>query len=233
MTSAKNTGRIIGLLMVVQLSGLIVPFVLLHPLMGGTEAYLAAAAGYAFQIKVATLLLLANCAVTIGMSIVSYPVFRKYGSALALLLVALSVMMFVMQAVDNAQIMSMVALSHQYLLSGAQDETFQTLAAVAGVTRRWVHYPVLLVIDGWLFVLFGILYRFALVPRPLAAFGLATVVLHFAAITLPLFVGYPALMPLGAAMGLGQLAIAGWLIVKGYNDDKRETISGPTSLRAI
>ena len=32
MKSAKSTGRMIGVLLFVQLAGLIVPFVLLHPL---------------------------------------------------------------------------------------------------------------------------------------------------------------------------------------------------------
>src|SRR5688572_637719 len=101
MISANTTGRIIGVLLVVQLSGLIVPFIMLHPLMGGRD-YLAGAAGFALQLKTATFLLLANCALTVGMSIAAYPVFRKYGPALALLLAAASVALFVLQAVDNA-----------------------------------------------------------------------------------------------------------------------------------
>lgn len=67
MRAAKSTGRIIGALLLVQLAGLIVPFVLLLP-MTSTD-FLANAAGNSSQIKVAVFLLFANCALTIGISI--------------------------------------------------------------------------------------------------------------------------------------------------------------------
>ena len=69
MRSAKSTGRLIGVLLFVQLAGLIVPFVLLGPLTRGPRDFLANAAGTSLQIKVAVFLLLANCALTIGITI--------------------------------------------------------------------------------------------------------------------------------------------------------------------
>jgi hypothetical protein len=75
-----------------------------------------------------------------------------------------------------------------------------------------------------MFTLFGILYRFALVPRFVSAFGLLTVLLHFLAIPLPLILGYSSVMPLGAIMALGQLTLAVWLIVKGFAENKGATI---------
>ena len=59
-----------------------------------------------------------------------------------------------------------------------------------GPTRKWVHFTELLVIDCWIFLLYSVLFRFALVPRALAAFGLLTVMLHFTGIPLPGFLGY-------------------------------------------
>lgn len=38
-----------------------------------------------------------------------------------------------------------------------------------------------------LLVLYGVLYRFALVPRVLAGFGLAAVLLQIVTVTMPLF----------------------------------------------
>src|SRR6266849_9680342 len=109
---------------------------------------------------------------------------------MALWLAAASVIMFAMQAVDNAHILSMLSLSQQYAQVGGPDELFQTLATVAGSTRRWVHFTELLVIDSWIFLLYSVLYRFALVPRALAALGLLTVMLHFTGIPLRGFLGY-------------------------------------------
>ncbi len=218
MRSAKRLGRIIGILLFVQLAGLIVPFVLLHPLTRGPRDYLANAAGVSFQIKVAVFLLFANCTLTIGIAIAAWPVFRQHSERMALWLVAVSVIMFTLQAVDNAHILSMVSLSQQFAEAGSPDELFQTLAVVVGSARRWAHYSELLVIDCWIFLLYSILFRFAVVPRALAAFGLLTVMLHFTAIPLRGFLGYSLVTPLGMPMGLGHLALAVWLMAKGFQE---------------
>jgi|SRR5438128_1745020 len=218
MKSAKSTGRIIGMLLFVQLAGLIVPFVLLHPLTTGPRDYLANAAGASFQIKVAVFLLFANCALTIGITIAAWPIFRQYSEAMTLWPLAASVIMFLMQAVDNAHILSMLSLSQQYAQAGGPDELFQTLAAVVGSTRRWVHFTELFVIDRWIFLLYISLFRSALVPRALAVFGLLTVVLHFTAIPLRGFLGSSLVTPLGVPMGLSQLALAVWLMAKGFKE---------------
>jgi len=223
MRSEKSIGRIIGILLFAQLAGLIVPFVLLHPLTRVPAEWLANAAESSFQIKLAVCLLFANCALTIGISIAAFPVFRQYSHRMALLLVAVSVIMFTLQAVDNAHMLSMLSLSQQYAQAGGgQQEIFQTLAAALGATRRWVHYSELFVIDAWIFLLYSILYRFALVPRALAAFGLITVVLHFTAIPLPLFLGYPSVTLMGATMALSHLVLVLWLVTKGLKEPSHQ-----------
>jgi hypothetical protein len=216
MKSAKSVGRLIGVLLLVQLAGLIMPFVLLHPLTTGSRDYLANAESASFQIKVAVFLLFANCALTIGIAIAAWPVFRQYSERMALWLMAASVIMFALQAVDNAHILSMVSLSRQYALAGGPDELFQTLAAVVGSTRKWVHFTELLVIDCWIFLLYSVLFRFALVPRALAAFGLLTVMLHFTGIPLRGFMGYSLVTPMGMPMGLSEIALALLLMTKGF-----------------
>ena len=228
MESAKGVSRIIGALLVVQLAGLIVPFVMLDPVMRGDQYYLANAAGSPLQIKAALLLLLANCALTVCISLAAWPVFRQYSGAGALLLVAAGVVMFALQAVDNAHLMSMLSLSRQYAQAGGPGEPFQTLAAVVGTTRRWTHYHVLLVIDSWLFALYVLLYRFSMVPRILAGFGLLTVSLHFAAIPLPMFLGYRGVTPLGVPMALSHIALAVWLIARGLERPVRPAAAGPS-----
>jgi hypothetical protein len=218
MKSAKSVGRIIGVLLLVQLAGFIVPFVMLHPIATGSRDWLANAAASAFQIKAAVFLLFGNTALTIGIAIAAWPVFRRYSERMALWLVALAVIMFTLQAVDNAHVLSMVSLSEQSAQAGGPDDIFQRLAAAAGSTRKWMHYSELLAIDAWMFMFYSVLFRCLLVPRALAGFGLLTVVLHATGITLPLWLGYPSVMLLGASMALGHTALAGWLMAKGFED---------------
>ncbi len=220
MTPDKRVGRIIGVMLLLQLAGFIVPFVLLRPLMSAD--YYTNAADYAFQIKAAVLMLFANGALTIGIAIKVWPVFRKHSEAMAMWLIVLSVIMFVLQAIDNVHIMSMLSLSQQYVESGSEaNELNVALAAVVRTTRRWAHYPELLAIDSWLMLFGSILLRFAIVPRALAAFGLSTIVLHFLAVPLSGFLGYGINTTLGVPMAFGLLSNAVWMMIKGFPASQR------------
>jgi hypothetical protein len=221
MTPAKSVGRTIGMLLFVQLVGLTLPFILLMP-MTTTAGSLENAAGLAFQIRVAVLLLFANGALTIGIAIAAFPVVREYGYRMALWFLALSVIWFSMQAVDNAHILSMLSLSQRYAEEGASNpELFGALGALVRSSRGWAHYTELLVIDTWFFVFYGLLFRFSLVPRPLAGFGLVMVIVHAAGITLPRFIGYSSVPPLGFSLALSHLALGSWLIAKGFDEARR------------
>jgi hypothetical protein len=215
MRTINSIGRIIGILLLVQLVGLMVPFILLMPI--ATSGFLENAAGIAVQIKIAVFHLFVNGAVTLGIAITAFPVLRDYSYRMALWFLALSIIWFSMQAVDNAHILSMLSLSQQYTAEGASNpELFQTLGEAVRATRRWAHYTELLVIDVWFFVLYSFLYRFALVPRLLAAFGLLTVILHTTGITLPLFLGYGSVTLMGVPLALSHIALALWLLIRGF-----------------
>jgi hypothetical protein len=74
MNFTKRVGRTIGVMLLLQLTGFIVPFALLHPL---TKIdYHTTAAEYSVRTKVALLLFVINCALTIGISIKAWPIFR-------------------------------------------------------------------------------------------------------------------------------------------------------------
>lgn len=219
MKSVKSVGRIIGILLLVQLAGWIVPFALILPI--AKSDFLANAAGSSAQIKMALLLLLANCAVTIGISIAAFRVFRDKSPAITILLIVLSAIMFSLQAVDDAHLMTMLSLSQEYVKGNGSAELFQALSEVVRSTRRWTHYSELLAIDSWIFVFYCLLYRSASVPRVLAVFGFIAVLLHFIGIPLALILGYGSITPLGVPMALSHLALAFWLITKGFDEQFR------------
>ena len=228
MPPAKRVGRIIGMLLFVQLVGLTVPFILLMPL--ATTGFLETAAGLASQIRVAVLLLFANGALTIGIAIAAFPVIRESGLRMALWLLATSILWFAMQAVDNAHILAMLSLSQRYAEGGASNaELFGALGTLARSSRRWTHYTELLVIEAWFLVFYGLLFRLSLVPRLLAGFGLMMVILHAAGITLPMFTGYGSVPMLGFSLALSHLSVGGWLVAKGF-DEARGTLPAGVAL---
>jgi hypothetical protein len=97
---------------------------------------------------------------------------------------------------------------------------------VVGSTRRWAHVTELLAIDCWILLLYSILFRFAMVPRALAAFGLVTVMLHFAGIPLRRFLGESPVGLMGVPMAVSHMALAIWLVARGFDQRPRPLGAG-------
>lgn len=212
MGSARTTARIAGALLLVQLAGLIVPFILLMPMVPAD--FVEKAAASSSRVRSAVFLLFGNCALTVGLSILVWSLVRQQAESLALLLVAVSAIMFSLQAVDNAHLLSMLSLSQQYADQGGRTDLVRAMAMTVRSTRRWVHYSELVSIDSWIFIFYCLLYRTRLVPRALSVLGFITVVLHFTGIVLPFFLGQQGVVQLGMAMGLSQVLVALWLLIK-------------------
>src|SRR5256885_10011241 len=147
---------------------------------------------------------------------------------MALWVLALAITSFALQAVDNGHILSMLSLSQEYAKAGADKaDFFQSLAVVVGSARKWSHYSFLLVIGSWIFLLCGLLYRFRLVPRALAAFGLLGSLLQIAGVTLRGLWGFPPETRLAMPLAPAYVALALWLIVKGF-DEQRRSVEVPS-----
>ena len=218
----KSGGRMVGILLVFHLAvGLIAPFVMLHPIVG-PRGFLLAGSDNAVQIRAAVFLLFVGSAIAIATAIAALPVVRRYSYAMALWLVALAVAGFSLQAVDNARLLSMLSLSQEYVRTGAaKPELFQALALVVGAARKWAHYTYLLVAVSWILLLFAVLYRFRLVPRALAAFGLIASILQITGVTLRGMMGYSPETRLAMPLAPAYLALAVWLMVKGFDERHR------------
>jgi hypothetical protein len=217
MTSEKSAGRTVGVLLLLHLAaGLIVPFILLHPLVS-PPGFLASAATIPNQVRAAVMLLFVGSALTIGASCAALRTFRQYSSAAAYWLLALAIASFALQAADNAHLLSMLSLSQAYAEAGSSStQLFQTVEVVLGALRKWSHYSFLLVVGCWIFLLYSFLYRFRVVPRVLAAFGLLGAVGQIAGVTLRGLWGYPPETRLAMPLAPAYAALAVWLIVKGF-----------------
>ena len=135
---------------------------------------------------------------------------------MALWFLALAVTSLAVGVIEQTSVMSMLSLSEAYTKASAtaDREQFQALRVVVTSARNWAHYLGLIVAGSTLFVFYAALFRFALIPRALAAFGLVAVLLQIVAVAMPLF-GHMIVFPLLAPLGLCQLLLAIWLITKG------------------
>ncbi len=216
--SAKSIGRVVGVLLLLQLAaGLTVPFILLRPGIVGYPGFLAAAAENSLQIRAAVFIAFVGGALTVSLAITALPVFRRYSGAMALGFLAVCTISCTLDVVHNASVMSMLSLSQRYLEAGADAGLYQALGAVAASTRRWAHYTQLAAIGAWIFLFYTSLWRFRLVPRALASLGLIGILLQFTGVTLLTFLGYPQEGRMAMPLGPIHLAVAVWLMAKGFD----------------
>jgi hypothetical protein len=223
MRTAKSTGRIIGILLLLQLAaGLMLPFILIGSLVQGSPGFLTAAAESAFQIRAAVLIAFVGGALTVSLGILALPVIRQYSNAMALWFLAVCVISCTLDAVHNSTVMSMLSLSQEYASGGmAEPELYQSLGAMATSTRRWAHLSQLVAIGAWIFVFYISLLRFALIPRALAALGVIGIALQFTGVTLMMWLGSRVIGEMAMPMLPIQIAVAVWLITKGFKEGRR------------
>lgn len=207
-TSTLSSGRWFGVLVLVQIVGLIAPFVMILPIVA--ERYWETASGFSSQIAFGVGWLLFNCALTVGISLGLKPWIKD--RALSTTLLVLAVLMLALQIADAVHIFRMLSLSMDFASDGPR---VVEMAKAAAATRAQVHHLVILSIDLWVLAMYATLIKDGLVPRWVALFGLATALMHTFAITVPLLIGASPFVPLGASMALGHLALAVTVMVKG------------------
>lgn len=211
----KTVGRVVGVLLLVQIAaGITVNFVLLAPVFA-EPGFLDNAALHANRVSLSVLIGLLTGAISVGIAIVAFPVFRQNSRAMALWFFSLAVVGLSTTALEQISVLSMLSLSQSYGQANPPDESlFQVLRGVVASLRNWSHYTDLIMGGGFLLVFYAVLLRFALVPRVLAGIGLVAVLLQLTAVTMPIF-GQPVVMVMLMPVGLTQLVVACWLIVKG------------------
>jgi hypothetical protein len=113
----------------------------------------------------------------------------------------------------------MLSLSERFVQGRPADAaTWTALAQMAATDRRWAHYTNLLVGASRILLLLVLLYRARLVPRAFAGATIAAAALQLAAVTMPIL-GRPMVFALLAPLGVLFLALAFWLVARGFSED--------------
>jgi hypothetical protein len=173
-----------------------------------------------FQVRLAVMLLFVGGALTIAIAVTGWSIFREYSFTLGTWLLALAIANFALQCVENAAWMSLFTFSQEYAKANAGEASvFHVTGIALRMIWKWVHYTHLLIMVSWMFMLGVMLWRTALVPRALAVLLLLGSLLQIIGITLPQFISYPSPAPMlmGLPLGIIYLALAVWLIGKGFS----------------
>ena len=237
MESSRRTAIIIGVLILTQMAGsALVNFFAEAPLFDG-GGFLVNAAVHSNQVAVAVFIAIAMEATWVAIAILAFPIIAGYSTRAALTLLAVAVLCLAIGVVENAAVMSMISLSQAYAVASADGRgQLEAMRVVVSSARNWPHFLGRM-FDGLASLAFYIaLFRFALVPRAIGALGIIAVASMLTGLAMPFF-GRPVIFPLLAPLGLTQLALAVWLIARGFNgrlNDSRASFhlaSAETSMR--
>jgi hypothetical protein len=215
MTTTRNAGRIAGALLIAQgIAAYVTNFVLLRPALAPPGS-LVNAAPHAMEVGTSAALGILAGASGLAIAITVLPVFKQFSERMALAFVAIGVVALSLAAVENGALMSLLSLSKAFVASGADPAAFEGLRGVVAASRNWAHFTHVAIGGVMLLVFYIALYRFALVPRVLAAIGLIACVLQMASVTRPFF-GGEVIFYLLAPLGLANLSVALWLLIKDF-----------------
>jgi len=219
MANSLTTGRVIGVLILLQVAlGIVVNFVFTAPLFG-EPGFLINAAPHANQIAQSVVLGLIMGLLGLAIASLLYPIFRQFSQPLALFYFALCTAGFALTVVENTKIMSMLSLSQAYAQAGAgQEALYQGLRIVVKDARNWTHFIGLLVSGVTVFTFYLATLRSGLIPKALSAFGLLAALSQLIAVGMPLF-GHAVDFRLIAPLGICEIVLGIWLIAKGFKQE--------------
>jgi hypothetical protein len=216
----RTTARVVGGLFIVATVAGVLSAVLEHP---ATAAdYLTQASSNANRVATGALMVLVMTAAVIAISIVIYPILRRFSERLALGYVVARTIEAVSFVISTIGVLTLLELSRQFVNAGNPVVSrYQTLGTTLLAGRDWTDA----VLGVAAFALSALilnyaLYRARLVPRWLSAWGLAGAALYLAGGVMVLF----GLEPfstiqnvLDAPLGVQEMVFAVWLIAKGFD----------------
>ena len=154
-----------------------------------------------------------------GIGITMYPVLKKQSEALALGFAAFRIIEGVLFSVSVVGIFSILTLSQEFVKAGVPAAShFQTLGILLKDGQFWAYHVGTISFCFAAAMFYYSLYQSKLIPRWLSGWGLIGVPLWLAACLLAVFGSSSGIQPLlYLPIGLNEMVLAIWLIVKGFN----------------
>lgn len=211
----NKTARIVGCIFLIQfIIGILVNQFLIGPVVFSQD-FLTDAYTNSNKLIIGVLISIISGKISIGAAVLLYPIFKKHSKGIALLFLSFSIVAFIILAIDNVFVLSLLSLSEAYTSSNSA--YLQDLGTVLYKTRWWTHYLEMLVACFPLFVFYFVLFRAKLIPRFISLWGVISVILMCIAVLFAIF-NQGTLMVLFIPLALNQLILFPWLIFKGFKD---------------
>jgi hypothetical protein len=174
------------------------------------------------QVIIGAFLLLIMAFACAGIAICLYPVLKRQNQALALGSVGFRIIENVLGIVSTICLLSLVPLSQEFVKAGAPVASyFQTSGTLLLGVRDSISNIALIPFCIGALMYYYVFYQSKLIPRWLSVWGLLAIIMNLASALLVLFglIGNfsTAQVVLSIPIGVQEMVIAVWLIVKGFS----------------
>jgi hypothetical protein len=174
------------------------------------------------QVIIGGLLVLLSAFASAGIAIGLYPVLKKHHEALALGSVGLRVMEGMLYIVGVVGLLSILTLSQEYVKAGASNASlFQASGTSLLAVRDWAGKLSIIAFTLGALMYYYVFYQSKLVPRWLSGWGFLGAALSLAAALLAIsgqiIYFSTVFILLQLPIGVQEMVLAVWLIVKGFN----------------
>ena len=174
-----------------------------------------------------------------GIAIGLYPILKKHKESLALGAVCFRIIENVFQIIAALALLTLLTLSQDSVK--ATDLAAYAFQA-AGASLHAIHFWSALVLAHFGFCLGALMYyyvffRSGLIPRWLSVWGIVGILMHFTGAVITMFTQIDPFSTstslLSIPIGLNELILAGWLIVKGFNSSAVASLSAKTAANEL
>jgi hypothetical protein len=235
LNNYRKTAIIVGVLFIIAtVAGVLGKVVFSQPILDAPD-YLAAISANENQVIVGAILGLIAAFACAGIAIWLYPTLKKHNAALALGSVGFRIIEGMLYLVVVIGLLSLLTLGQEYVKAGAPETSFfQASGSMLLAMREWAGQLGVIAFTLGGLMYYSIFYQSKLIPRWLSGWGFLGVALSLASALLSMFGQIIPLSPvsvlLNLPIGVKEMVLAVWLIVKGFNPFVIPSLSEKTEL---
>ena len=213
MGSSMTYSRLIGALFLAGFVVYGVGFGLTSSVIGAPD-FLSTISAHQSTLVLGAFLMLLVAPVDVGKAILFYPIVENHGKRTALAYLAAMIVEVVLLTVGALCLLMLVPLAQSAVGAGVA----QALGSLLTETNTMAYQIGQLSLGIGAFFLCWLLYRTRLIPQWLAGLGLIGYALHATGAIAEIF-GLPISLILLIPGGIFELAVAFWLLIKGFNPE--------------
>jgi hypothetical protein len=233
MNYFRKTAISVGVLFIVATVLGVLGRSFLQPILDAQD-YLIKISANENQVIIGGLLALLAAFACAGIAIGLYPVLKKHHEALALGSVGFRLMEGMLYIIGVVALLSLLTLSQEYVTAGASNASlFQASGTSLLAVRDWAGKLSIIAFTLGALMYYYVFYQSKLIPRWLSGWGFIGAALSLAGALLAIsgqiiYFSTPFIL-IQLPIGVQEMVLAVWLIVKGFNPSAIASLSAKTA----